>query len=361
MNKTYKQYPVTVEATGERKMSFTISTAAVDRDGDTIDPKGWDLKNYQKNPVVLWAHDYSQLPVGKAINITSTADGLKADVEFPPLGTYPFADTVHDMVKAGFLNATSVGFAPIEHAQAKGRERGYDFSKQELLEFSIVPVPSNPEALAQRGLKPEQAKAYAKSMRAWADTILGKPVTKKLDEEQFGQLSVAMAKILSDEAHTEKRVDESTNEHEKGRDAHNSQAPDVTAVAVKVLTLLKELPKPTAGEKQDEFFSRCMANPKVNEEFPDEDQRAAMCTARWTGENDPAEGKELSNDVVDIKEVEGEIVWNDIAIPEPTDKHFEFDAKQVSELLLSSVRDTIREMAVAQTQAAINRLTGRLD
>ena len=36
-------------------MRFVISTGAVDRDGDTIDPKGWDLTAYRRNPTVLLA------------------------------------------------------------------------------------------------------------------------------------------------------------------------------------------------------------------------------------------------------------------------------------------------------------------
>lgn len=379
MDMKRKQYPVTVEEISPRKMGFIISTAAIDRDGDTIDPKGWDLTHYKRNPVVLWAHDYTQLPVGKALNIEATKDGLKADVEFPPPGTYPFADTVHDMLKAGFLNATSVGFAPVEHAQAKTRERGYDFSKQELLEFSIVPVPSNPEALAQRGLTPEAVKEYRKALSGWLSETEPHAV-KAVRKAGYGSL-------LTDE--NEAKLDAFTKDYEKESDGGKKEiAKDLLetmlkihelladekeesckdesvqaakAIAIEVARILQKKPKPNSGEKQEEFFARCMASEEMNSEFPDEEQRSAMCTVAWTGENDPAEGelpKGLSKNVIDIKDVEAEIVWDSIDIPV---RKTEFDAKLVSEMLLDSVKSTIREMAGASARAAINRMTGRLD
>lgn len=303
MKTTYKQYSTTVEPIGERKMGFVISTAAVDRDGDTVDPKGWDLGSYTKNPVVLWAHDYSQPPVGKAVNIQATKDGLRADVEFLPQGMSPFADMIHDMCKTGFLNATSVGFRGMEADPAKDRKGGYDFKKQELLEFSIVPVPSNPEALALRGAKSDQVQRYAKAMRHWTKDILGDEAPK-LDAEQFDNLADAIAKAMKEpEKIEEKKADVATL--------------DYAAIAVEVAKLLK-----------------------------------------------PTESKEISTDVLDlrtvadrIEQVDGEIDWSGIKFEdEPT-----LDAEAVSKMLLDGVRETIREMASASAQAAVNRMTGRLD
>jgi hypothetical protein len=45
------------------RYSYIISTGSVDRMGDVIDPNGWQLAAFKTNPVVLWAHDSSQLPV----------------------------------------------------------------------------------------------------------------------------------------------------------------------------------------------------------------------------------------------------------------------------------------------------------
>ena len=136
---------------GGRILKFTISTASVDRMGDTIAIAGWKLDDYQKNPVVLWAHDANMLPVAKSTKVWTEDNKLKADAEFTPLGLARFNDTVFEMYKQGFLSATSVGFMPLKYAFVEDPKRRYgiDFLEQILLEFSAVPVPANGEALIE--------------------------------------------------------------------------------------------------------------------------------------------------------------------------------------------------------------------
>jgi HK97 family phage prohead protease len=141
-----------------RAFDFVISTASVDRYGDTVAVDGWKLSNFRKNPVVLWMHDNSMLPVGKASNIRVEDGKLKARVEFTPAELVRYNDIVFEMIKGGFLSATSVGFIPLKYAFVDDPERrfGIDFQEQELLEFSIVTVPANQEALVEgREFTPE--------------------------------------------------------------------------------------------------------------------------------------------------------------------------------------------------------------
>jgi HK97 family phage prohead protease len=142
-----------IKASGEdaRVLDFTISTKSVDRYGDTVNPEGWKLKAYKKNPVVLWMHDNSLLPVGKATNVRVEDGKLKSRVEFTPMGMLAFNDTVYQMLKDGYLSATSVGFVPLKYnfSEDPKRQLGIDFVEQELLEFSIVTVPANAEALIE--------------------------------------------------------------------------------------------------------------------------------------------------------------------------------------------------------------------
>ena len=52
----------------EREVLHLISTKARDRAGDIVNPKGLDLKNFKKNPVVLVNHDYRvESIIGKAV------------------------------------------------------------------------------------------------------------------------------------------------------------------------------------------------------------------------------------------------------------------------------------------------------
>jgi HK97 family phage prohead protease len=138
-----KTHSADVEKTGSGSYVFHVSSAAVDRDNDTIDPGGWDLANFRANPVILWAHDYKQAPVGRSVREWVEGGTLRSEVEFTDEGPNAW---VGKLVARGVLRATSVGFRPIEAVENRER-RGYDFMKQELLEISVVPVPSNPEAL----------------------------------------------------------------------------------------------------------------------------------------------------------------------------------------------------------------------
>ena len=130
---------------------FAISTASEDRDSDTIDSEGWELENYQKNPVVLWCHDYKEPPVGKALETWMENGKLRSRAQFPEESMNPFGYMVYQMYREGYLNATSVGFVPLEWTVNEERS-GFmpmDFKRQELLEYSAVPVPANPEALVE--------------------------------------------------------------------------------------------------------------------------------------------------------------------------------------------------------------------
>lgn len=50
------------------------------------------------------------------------------------------------------------------------------------------------------------------------------------------------------------------------------------------LSLKEEFVLPTpSGESEDVFISRCMGDDQMVKEFPDQDQRAAVCYAQWTG------------------------------------------------------------------------------
>jgi HK97 family phage prohead protease len=157
-----KQSIERVAKLSDRTLGFTISTGVVDRDQDCINPKGWDFAHYQRNPVVLWSHKAEELPIGKTIDIGRDDHRLYASVEFLPGGygaASDLADCVYRMAADGFISATSVGFRPIKWDFSNDPERdgggwmpGIDFDQQELVELSLVSVPSNPEALIDNAI-----------------------------------------------------------------------------------------------------------------------------------------------------------------------------------------------------------------
>ncbi len=179
-----KAYATSIKAVAgdDRAVQIAISTEEVDRDSDTLSADGWELTNYQHNPVVLWAHQYGAPPIARATTVWVQDRELHAIDHFAEREVYPFADTIFQLVKGGYLNAASVGFLPIsferldpnsqDEARAdRGRMGGVDFTEQELLEHSIVPVPSNPGALVQaRSVLPSADwRAYRRELERFLD------------------------------------------------------------------------------------------------------------------------------------------------------------------------------------------------
>ena len=156
--------PVDGAPTAAREIGFILSNANLDREGDSISVPGWDIKSYEENPVVLWAHDHSQLPVGRADKTYVDGSQLKALDTFADAELYPFADTVYRMLQQRFLNACSVGFQPTEWEMS---DTGVNFLKQGLLEHSVCPVPAHPEALViarSKGINTEPLKKWAENV-----------------------------------------------------------------------------------------------------------------------------------------------------------------------------------------------------
>lgn len=140
-----------------RSLLVKISTGTPDRSKDVVVPDGVDLKNYMKNPVVALAHKYDGLAIAKTEEIKVVDNGVLAKVIFPDKEIYPLADTVYELYKGGFMSAWSIGFMPLEVQDIEGG--GRRFIRWELLEYSAVLVPDNPEALTllrSKGFKTEE-------------------------------------------------------------------------------------------------------------------------------------------------------------------------------------------------------------
>jgi HK97 family phage prohead protease len=135
------------------RVTAIISTGDIARDGAIIDPAGWDFRNYDKNPVVLWMHDDSMPPFARTVERNAGEKKLTAVAEFDlddPMGAEMFRK-----VKAGFVNATSVRWLPrktemMKVGKGKAEREVLVFREQELLEWSFVTIPADPKALIKR-------------------------------------------------------------------------------------------------------------------------------------------------------------------------------------------------------------------
>jgi phage head maturation protease len=138
-----------------REIVAVISTDAVDRDGEVVLPNGLEKAQYSGNPVVLYGHDSSSLPIGKTLWIKS--DGNKVIAKYRVSDKTQFARDVFGLLQDGILRAHSIGFtehdsSPPTTKEIETRPDWKDARKVirswSLLEFSVVPIPCNPEALA---------------------------------------------------------------------------------------------------------------------------------------------------------------------------------------------------------------------
>ena len=46
------------------------------------------------------------------------------------------------------------------------------------------------------------------------------------------------------------------------------------------------MPTPNPDESKDDFIARCLANPTMNADYPDNAQRYAVCEAQWSEERE---------------------------------------------------------------------------
>jgi Caudovirus prohead serine protease len=137
-----------------REAEFVISTEAVDTYGTVFKIDGWELERYANNPIVVYGHKiYSDNPdmiIGTS-QLRIEGKELIAKAKFEDESVNPMAEKVWRKVQAGTLRMASISGNPKEYRWGD-KEKGEDpkvlyFTRTELMEWSIVPVASNPEAL----------------------------------------------------------------------------------------------------------------------------------------------------------------------------------------------------------------------
>ncbi|MCK4609422.1 MAG: HK97 family phage prohead protease [Gammaproteobacteria bacterium] len=177
---------------------FVISDETKDRAGEIVRVAGWDLTNFNKNGVVLFAHDYNSMPVGKATKtyVEGTkliSEGIWAETEK--------AQTLRKLHEDGFIKTVSVGFIPKEFDE----DDGSIITKAELLEYSVVPVPANPNALTLAQEKGIDTVALMELSQKGLFEFNTKETTQETDEDDE---VVEDAPVVTGDAPTEPELKE---------------------------------------------------------------------------------------------------------------------------------------------------------
>jgi phage head maturation protease len=245
------------------------STRRMDRDKEVILPNGMDLTQYNKAPVLLFAHQWSGMPIGSMDKTHSDGYGIRGVAKF---ASTQRGQEVWTLVKEGHLRTSSIGFIPtqvveqgdplfdklLEHAlmnwdefrKEDARQVKRFITKGIMLENSIVPVPANPDALVQaiesKGFDPELVKMLG----------LAQPIEKTVEEpEEKAVIEITTADGTTarvwedgcsddgkadDEEEKPETVDELIEQLEEGEPEEKSVTP---VVKVRVIKEPKEEPK----------------------------------------------------------------------------------------------------------------------
>ena len=120
------------------------------RNGDEVNLRGINFTNYRKNPVVLWSHDsWGGIPIAKTLKIGHDDQGrIEADFEFN--SEDEFAARVENGWNNGFIRSASIRYLPtkvVEVRNEEGRVERLRIEEAELLEWSLVAVPADPDSV----------------------------------------------------------------------------------------------------------------------------------------------------------------------------------------------------------------------
>jgi outer membrane biosynthesis protein TonB len=162
------------------RITHTVNTKTLDRYDTVVLPKGVNAEKFLKNSVVLWLHNSDEtlpkIPIGRCVELDVREDEIVATTEFNR--NDPLAVKVFQAYRDGFLHAWSIGFIPKgykrvdeENMEDINKKYGLSITKEdlarasfwglyliyewELLEYSAVPVPGNPDALSYDADKAE--------------------------------------------------------------------------------------------------------------------------------------------------------------------------------------------------------------
>ena len=154
----------------KRTVEFIASDNSVDSYGTVLPVDKWDLTRYQNNGIVGYMHDVygeSWMKSADPDDVIGRGEAFVEDdklvvrITFEPASLNEKADKIFRKILFGSLRAVSVGFRATAKGHKGDEERGenpnvYYYNGQELLEVSVVNIPSNANAL-KRSIEEERS------------------------------------------------------------------------------------------------------------------------------------------------------------------------------------------------------------
>ena len=164
------KFPNEPKIDNDRTFAIIATTPHMDRDREVVLSSGIDLREWQKSGAILDSHDYNKLPIGKAVWVGKSDQGIKMHIEAAP------TEAGNELLALSkFMPLTaSIGFIPVETVDKNAAQfpsemrrltEKFSFlgkvrdavqriiTRSVMLETSIVSVPANPNAVMSKAHK----------------------------------------------------------------------------------------------------------------------------------------------------------------------------------------------------------------
>lgn len=304
-------------ADGSRVITFRASTPRVDRHGTIIRPEGIDTKEFDKNPIFAWGHDavgggiFGGAPdmdhvIGRVVAHRKDSAAFDIEVEFVPSEVNAKAERAFQLVKKGFLNAVSIGFIPTkwhDESEDSGRPMRI-FDEVQLLEISLVPVPSNADCVAlARSYCGDRQTFDLDELEALEAMARAGAVLNRANKGKLTQAASLINEVLATAAKEEAKTEEGAT---SPQDARNIPATSPHDAARPVQPLSDQIPTDSQpapdqdGRSMDEEYDQEDAGVYIARKVRAEDAKRLL---KW------AEGKGIT-DLLDASDLHVTVVYS---------------------------------------------------
>ena len=175
-----------IDGVEKKVYPFVMTTERIDRHGDIVVISEMNIDNFIKNNLLFFEHATHKHAIGNVYNVSKKGKTITGDAWFHELDDD--STQIERYVAAGVYKAGSVGFrvgkvdrrlTTIEEQKLTKLQYVNELKETELVEFSIVKIPSNMDAMAIKKLKELEIEAKQKGFLKEEDNLMDELVTKK--------------------------------------------------------------------------------------------------------------------------------------------------------------------------------------
>lgn len=231
-----------IEVSGYASRMLMDNQYVIDADNENINTFGFDLKRL-KNGILplLYQHDQSKA-IGKVTEATYDKDGLLIKAIIYKYKDDALTNYVYQAIKSGVLSSFSVGILVKDFEVITQNNEDYlQLSQSEVIEVSVISVPSNPEALF-RVTNIKSVDGTEKTV-----TLLEKKALKAENADACDGFECAMKQKKDHEVEKEIKVETKNTEVEE-----KETVVGVTDTAIEKLEEILEPKEEVTAPEQDE-------------------------------------------------------------------------------------------------------------